>query len=65
MSEIPALFSERSVVLRQSQAAMYHPFVESLALTLVDIPISFVILIFFTIPLYFLAGLQRTPAQFL
>ena len=65
MSEIPALFSQRPIVLRQSQAAMYHPFVESLALTLVDVPITFITLVFFTIPLYFLAGLQETAGQFL
>ena len=38
MAEIPALYSQRRIVLRQSRAAMYHPFVESLALTLVEVP---------------------------
>ncbi|KAH9927901.1 P-loop containing nucleoside triphosphate hydrolase protein [Epithele typhae] len=36
MAEIPALFAQRPIVHRQSRAAMYHPFVEGLALTLVD-----------------------------
>ncbi|THH00264.1 hypothetical protein EW026_g2253 [Hermanssonia centrifuga] len=60
MAEIPALFSQRPIVLRQSTAAMYHPFVEALALTLVDAPITFVTLVAFTIILYFL---ERAPAQ--
>ena len=65
MAEIPALFSQREIVLRHYKAAMYHPFVESMALTLVDVPITFVTLIFFCIILYFLAHLQRTAGQFL
>lgn len=65
MAEIPALFSKRAVVLRQAQAAMYHPFVESLALTLVDVPITFVTLVAFSLLLYFLVGLEQTAAQFL
>ena len=65
MAEIPALFSERPIVLRQSKAAMYHPFVEAVALTLVDVPITFVTLVAFAIELYFLVGLQQTAQQFL
>lgn len=65
MAEIPALFSQRPIVLRQSRAAMYHPFVESLALTLVDVPISFVTITFFAVILYFLVGLTQEPSNFL
>lgn len=44
---------------------MYHPFVESLALTLVDIPITAITLILFTIILYFLVGLQENAGKYL
>lgn len=64
-AEIPALFAQRPIVLRQSRAAMYHPFVESLSYTLVDIPIAGATLIIFSIILYFLVRLQRTAGQFL
>lgn len=64
MSEIPALFSQRPIVLRQYKAAMYHPFVESMALTLVDIPITLVTIVLFCITLYFLSDLQRSAGQF-
>ncbi|CAL1709796.1 unnamed protein product [Somion occarium] len=64
MAEIPALFSQRPIVLRHSRAAMYHPFVESLALTLVDVPKMFIILVLFSIVLYFLVGLQQAAGQF-
>lgn len=65
MAEIPALFAQRPIVLRQSRAAMYHPFVDSLALTLVDVPITALIIIVFAIVLYFLVGLQQHAGNFL
>ncbi|KAH9922740.1 P-loop containing nucleoside triphosphate hydrolase protein [Fomitopsis serialis] len=64
MAEIPALFVQRPIVQRHSRAAMYHPFVEALALTLVDIPITAITLILFCIILYFLVGLQETAGKF-
>jgi ATP-binding cassette subfamily G (WHITE) protein 2 (SNQ2) len=65
MAEIPSLFAQRPVVLRHHKAAMYYPFIESLAHTVVDIPITFVIQGIFSVLLYFLVDLQRTAAQFL
>ncbi|KAI0074337.1 hypothetical protein K474DRAFT_1648129 [Panus rudis PR-1116 ss-1] len=64
MSEIPALFTQRPIVLRQSRAAMYHPFVESLALTLVDVPKMLVVIVAFAIVLYFLVKLQQQASNF-
>ena len=63
LAEIPALYSQRHIVVRHEQAALYHPFVEALALTLVDIPLTLLIVIVFTIILYFMTGLQRTPVN--
>ena len=65
MSEIPALFGQRAIVLRHQKAAMYHPFIDSAALTLVDIPITFVTMICYSVIVYFVVGLQVTVAQFL
>ncbi|KAJ7649950.1 pleiotropic drug resistance ABC transporter [Roridomyces roridus] len=64
MAEIPALFAQRPIILRQSKAALYHPFVEALALTLVDAPILLLSITAFSILLYFIVGLQRTAQQF-
>ncbi|KAF8126758.1 ABC-2 type transporter-domain-containing protein [Boletus edulis] len=64
MSEIPSLFSLRPIVQRHYKAAMYHPFVEGIALTLADVPITFITLLLYSIVLYFLVGLQRTAGQF-
>ena len=65
MAEIPALFAKRPIILRQQKAAMYHPMVESLALTLVDVPFTLATMILFTIIVYFIVGLQVSAAQFL
>ncbi|KAG2062951.1 hypothetical protein BDR04DRAFT_1164429 [Suillus decipiens] len=39
MAEIPALYAQRPIDLCHHKAAMYYPFIESLAHTVVDIPI--------------------------
>ena len=65
MAEIPSLFAQRTIIHGHAKAAMFHPFAEALAMTIVDAPITFVILAVFCIILYFLACLQRTAGQFL
>ncbi|KAF9025650.1 pleiotropic drug resistance ABC transporter [Hymenopellis radicata] len=64
MNEIPALYSQRPIVDRHKKAALYHPFIEALAMTAVDIPISLVTIIVFGIIVYFLVQLQQTAGQF-
>ncbi|KAF9076400.1 ABC transporter [Rhodocollybia butyracea] len=64
MAEIPSLFAQRPIIHRQKQAGMYHPFIESVALTVVDIPITFLNTAIFGIMIYFLVGLQLSAAQF-
>lgn len=44
---------------------MYHPFIEAVSLTLIDMPIMLFTLVFFAIPMYFLVRLQRSASQFL
>ena len=65
MAEIPALFAQRPIIQRHQKAAMYHPLVEALALTLVDIPFTLATIILFTIITYFIVGLQVSAGQFL
>ncbi|KAF9817918.1 hypothetical protein IEO21_03112 [Rhodonia placenta] len=64
MAEIPTLFAQRAIILRQYKASMYHPFVEALSLTLVDIPITLATMMLFSVILYFLSGLQESAGQF-
>ena len=65
MAEIPALYGQHPIVLRHQNAALYHPFIKSMALTLVDIPITFSTLVVFSVILYFLVRLQQSVGQFL
>ncbi|KAF5387203.1 hypothetical protein D9757_006886 [Collybiopsis confluens] len=64
MAEIPSLFAQRPIVHRQTQAGMYHPFIESVALTLVGVPITLLNTVIFSILIYFIVGLQTSAAQF-
>ncbi|OCB87187.1 hypothetical protein A7U60_g5703 [Sanghuangporus baumii] len=64
MGEISSLYAQRPIVHRQASAAMYRPFVETVALTLVDIPITVTRLLLFSVIIYFLVGLQPTAGQF-
>ena len=65
MAEIPTLYAHRPLILRHQKVAMYHPFIEAAAMTLVDVPITFATLTVYSIVLYFLVGLQATAGQFL
>jgi ATP-binding cassette subfamily G (WHITE) protein 2 (SNQ2) len=48
-----------------SKAAMYHPFIEAAAMTLVDIPITLATLTVHPVVLYFPVGPQESAGQFL
>ena len=65
MAEIPTLYAHRPLILRHQKAAMYHPFIEAAAMTLVDIPITFATLTVYCLVLYFIVGLQASADQFL
>ncbi|KAG2067263.1 hypothetical protein BDR04DRAFT_1105294 [Suillus decipiens] len=64
VSEVPSLFFQRPIVLRHQKAALHHPFIQSLAHTIVDIPVTIIVQLVFGVILYFLVGLQRTASQF-
>lgn len=65
MAEISSLFAQRPIVLRHQKAALYHPFIEAVALTLVDLPITLTTTGVFAILIYFIVGLQQSAGQFL
>jgi len=65
LAEIPTLYAHRPLILRHRKAAMYHPFIEAAAMTLVDIPITLATLTAYSIVVYFVVGLQESADQFL
>jgi len=62
---ISSLFAQRPIVSRHQKAALYHPFVEAVALTLVDIPITFVTITHISTIIYEAVRLQQSASQFL
>ncbi|KAI6145202.1 ABC-2 type transporter-domain-containing protein [Pisolithus tinctorius] len=64
MAEIDSLFAQRPIVLRQRNLAMYYPFIESLAHTIVDFPIALLCQLVFAVVFYFLVRLQQSAQQF-
>lgn len=64
VGEIGGLYERRPIVAKQAGYGFCHPFADSLALIILDIPIKFVSAVFFNIVLYFLAGLRMDPARF-
>jgi ATP-binding cassette subfamily G (WHITE) protein 2 (SNQ2) len=65
VAEIPSLFTQRPIVARHQKAALYHPFIEAVALTLVDVPITFVTTLVFSTIIYEAVRLQQSASQFL
>jgi ATP-binding cassette subfamily G (WHITE) protein 2 (SNQ2) len=65
MAEIPSLFTQRPVVVRHAKATMYHPFIEAAAHTIVDVPMTFLTVMIFSVIVYFMVGLQASASQFL
>ena len=65
MVEIPSLYSQRPIVARHQKAALYHPFIEAVAMTLVDVPITFVTSLVFGTIIYEAVRLQQSASQFL
>ncbi|EXL39730.1 hypothetical protein FOCG_17666 [Fusarium oxysporum f. sp. radicis-lycopersici 26381] len=64
VTDIHNLYKGRPVITKQVSYAFYRPSADALASVLVDIPVKFVIAVFFNIILYFLAGLAYTASQF-
>jgi ATP-binding cassette, subfamily G (WHITE), member 2, SNQ2 len=65
MSEIQVLFAQRPIVLRHQKSALYHPFIEAVAMTLVDIPITGITLLIFATIVYEAVRFQQSASQFL
>lgn len=64
ISEINGLYNQRPIVEKHNSYAFYHPATEAAAGIVADIPVKFVIAVFFNVVLYFMAGLRREPSQF-
>lgn len=64
ITEINGLYEQRPIVERHVNFAFYHAFSEAIAGIVSDIPIKFLVSVFFNIILYFLGGLRYEPGNF-
>ncbi|KIJ53326.1 hypothetical protein M422DRAFT_222683 [Sphaerobolus stellatus SS14] len=64
LAEIPGLYYQRSIVARHHRAALYHPWIDAAAFTIMETPISFLYVTGYSVLIYFLSGFQREPDKF-
>lgn len=62
--EILTLYAQRPIVEKHSKYAFYHPFAEAIASMICDLPNKIGVTILFSLTLYFMTNLRRTPAHF-
>jgi ATP-binding cassette, subfamily G (WHITE), member 2, PDR len=64
ITEINGLYEQRPIVERHVNFAFYHAFSEAIAGIVSDVPIKFIVSIFFNVILYFLGGLKYQAGAF-
>ncbi|KAF1849694.1 pleiotropic drug resistance protein, ABC superfamily [Cucurbitaria berberidis CBS 394.84] len=62
--EIMAMWAQRPIVEKHNRYALYHPFTESCASLICDLPNKVATCIFFNTTLYFMSNLRRTAGAF-
>lgn len=61
LSETTAVFTGRSVLSKHKGFSLYRPSALLLAQTIGDMPLYFVMIVMFTLIIYFMTGLQVDP----
>ena len=64
VGEVGGLYAQRPIIAKQAGYGFCHPFADSLASIILNIPIKLIGAVFFNLVLYFLAGLRIEPARF-
>ncbi|KZO90913.1 hypothetical protein CALVIDRAFT_602620 [Calocera viscosa TUFC12733] len=62
--EILTLYAQRPIVEKHESLALYHPFAESIASMIMDLPSKLLVAVTFNITLYFMSNLRREPGPF-
>ena len=62
--QVVTVYAQRPIVEKHARYALYHPFVESIAAIVCELPTKLLAVIFFNLPLYFMANLRREPGAF-
>ena len=64
MLEILTCYAQRPIVEKHAKYALYHPFAESVASMIVDLPAKISSAVCFNLALYFMTNLRREPGAF-
>ena len=64
LAEIPAMYAQRPILVRQRRYRMTRPSADAIAQTLVDLPKQFLTVLVFDLILYWLTGLAPSADQF-
>ncbi|CCD26302.1 ATP-binding cassette multidrug transporter PDR11 NDAI_0H01280 [Naumovozyma dairenensis CBS 421] len=64
LADMPSTFQRNSVIVKHTQLHFYYGWVETLASTIYDYMFKFLLVVIFSIILYFLAHLQYDAARF-
>lgn len=58
------MWAQRPIVEKQHRYAFYHPFTESVASMICDLPNKLIISVLFHLPVYFMTNLRRSASAF-
>ncbi|KAI4177560.1 MAG: hypothetical protein LQ346_007662 [Caloplaca aetnensis] len=64
LAELTSAFSSRPIMLKHKAFSFYRPSAYAIAQTVVDLPLVVVQVLLFTVVIYWMSGLARTPSQF-
>ena len=62
--QILTLYEQRPIVEKHARMALYHPFAEAISSMICDLPSKILTSLSFTLILYFMTNLRRTPAAY-
>ncbi|KAG7096765.1 hypothetical protein E1B28_004176 [Marasmius oreades] len=62
--EILTLYEQRPIVEKHARMALYHPFCEAISSMICDLPSKILTSLSFTLVIYFMTNLNRTPAAY-
>ncbi|KAK3392792.1 AtrD, ABC-transporter [Podospora didyma] len=62
--EVITMWAQRPIVEKHHRYAMYHPFIESVASMISDLPNKFAISVMFSLTVYFMANLRRSVGAY-
>jgi ABC-type multidrug transport system, ATPase component len=64
LAEVTGAFNTRHILVKQQNYSMYHPSADALANSIINLPVSLIVVVLFVVVLYFLSNLAREAGKF-